>query len=492
MADTTAGLTTEQLLVELGRVVMGIGVKIDSLGEKLDAIHTVLSEEKSREPEGSAVSADLTPLLDKLDAIHGVLSAEKPAAEGAPTEDGVTATMIDMQPVLDKLEAIHVVLSAEKQLTEGAAAAEPVSPAAIDMQPVLDKLDELKDALREVKTTGSDPGEESPAEKFDIAPMLEKFDEVKVIMESMKLFEEFKPVLEALTSSVEKMPATMMESVEKKLDAVYEKLGEIHKAADNREFVETITCSVDLVKGAVEASGTDVATAVKEIPGKLDGIAEDISGSMVDLKEKTGEVLDIAKDTLEKSEETLENIKDELQKGLKLNTDMTGQMVDLTSKFADRAQEDRIVDLNSRAVAHYNRGEYAEAGAIFKEAITLSPGNSELLCNYAHVLSAQDDLKGAEELFRKALGESPELEPALSGLGMIMVKTGRAEETIEFLKSTILSGTPGVRTTIAYARALADVERHDESVQLLETCLKGAPDNPEIKDELARYGYQES
>ncbi len=73
---------------------------------------------------------------------------------------------------------------------------------------------------------------------------------------------------------------------------------------------------------------------------------------------------------------------------------------------------------------------------------------------------------------------------------MIMVKTDRPGETIEFLKSTILSGEPSVKTTIAYTRALAAMDRHDEAVELLETALKSAPDNPEITEELEKYGHR--
>ncbi len=119
-------------------------------------------------------------------------------------------------------------------------------------------------------------------------------------------------------------------------------------------------------------------------------------------------------------------VKEELQKGLKLNTDMTGQMVELTSKFADRAREDRVNELNSRAVSHFSMGEYTQA----RELLTRrwrSPREPGAPLQLGHVLAAMGDLKDAEERFRKALAESPELEPAIP-LGMIMVKTDRPGE----------------------------------------------------------------
>ena len=447
MADKPNGLTTEQLLIELGRVVMGLGTKIDSLGQKLDAIHEVLSRETVSEGGENQESLSLDPILEKLDSIHQVLSAGQPVAP------------------------------------DGAAPA-------FEMQPLLDKLDELREVMSTAEVEKVN-GEADVTSQVDMTPLVEKFDEIKTVLEKMDASDELKALIETLSSSVEKMPSTLLEGMEKRLDSITGKLEDIQKAAADRDFVETITVSVDKVREGVETSGTDLVKAVGEIPVKLEGMGGDIAKSMDELQNKTGEVLEKAEESLEKADKSLESVREELQKGLKLNTDMTGQMVEITSRFADRVEEDRISDLNSRAVQHFNNAEYKEADKLFKEALSLKPDNPELLCNSANVLAAMDDMEGAEAHFRKALGESPELEPALSGLGLIMVKTDRAEETIEFLKSTILSGEPSVRTTIAYTRALAALERHDEAVELLETALRGAPDNPEIKEELAGYGYEE-
>lgn len=453
MADKPKALTTEQLLIELGRVVMGLGTKIDSLGQKLDSIHEVLSREKPAEAAEAVQPFSMDPLLEKLDSIHQAISAEKPADEGTP--------------------------------------AEPVA-APIDLKPLLSKLDELKEAISaEAHETSGVSAETEKAVQIDIAPLTEKLDEIRAVVEKMGVTGEIKASVEGLAASVEKMPSTLMDGLEKRIDSIVVKLEKIQKASEDRKFVEKITDSVKKVQEGIEASGADLMKAVNEIPVKLDGMGGEIAGSMKTLKEKTGEVLDKAGKSLDKTEKTLEDVKKELKNGLKLNTDMTGQMVELTSKFADKTQKDQISELNSRAVEHFNKGEYNEADSLYKEALSLNPNNPELLCNSANVLAAMDDLKGAESLFRTALEESPELEPALSGLGLIMVKTNRAEETIEFLKSTILSGEPSVRTTVAYTRALASLDRHDEAVELLETALKSAPDNPDIREELAGYGYGE-
>ncbi len=445
MADKPKELTTEQLLIELGRVVMGLGCKIDALGSKLDAIHETLSTAPPAETGAPAV-VDLQPLLEKLDLIHGALSGEGEAAGGG----------------------------------EGAAVQ-------VDLQPVLDKMEEIREALGKAETRE----DEGPAAQVDMTPVTEKLDGIKEVLEKGSYPEELKKDLQELSKAVKDLPLPSLEGIEEKFQKVADTLNEVKKAAEDRQFAQELGGSLEKVREGLEASGKETVAAIGGIPEKLDAMGERIAGSMEELQTRTREILQKAEESLEKTDGSLEEVRNELQKGLKLNTDMTGQMVELTSKFADRAQEDLITDLNSRAVEHFNNGEYKEAKELFDEALELQPDNPDLLCNSANVLAATEDLEGAEKLFRKALEESPELEPALSGLGMIMVKTARAEETIQFLKSTILSGQPSVRTTIAYARALVALERHDEAVELLETALRGAPDNPELKAELAEYGYRE-
>jgi tetratricopeptide (TPR) repeat protein len=96
-------------------------------------------------------------------------------------------------------------------------------------------------------------------------------------------------------------------------------------------------------------------------------------------------------------------------------------------------------------------------------------------------------MPGAEEAFRKALQLEPELDQAVSGLGVLMVETGRPQETIEFLREFLMDGSPSVRTMMAYARALSATERHSDALEILARAKELAPDNPEIDAEIAKY-----
>lgn len=440
MAENSTGLTTEQLLMELGKVVLGLGRKIETMGEKMDAIHSVLAE-------------DIAPVLKTT---------------GSEKAGGAAA--VDITPLTEKLQALETVLSSE-----------------------------ILPAIKEIKN-------QEDTVPVDLTPVVEKIDAVTAAISKAEMMEELKPLLEGLSASFEQLPTKLtdqlkelkddgssnpMEIVEKKLAEACSMLDEILKISGDREYVETLSQSMSQIKEQLVLSGEQVLGVVKKVPDKIDKMGDSLSKAMKTLSETTGDMLDKTEEKLSESNESLEEMKKELEKGLELNTSMTGQMVDLTARFADKAEEDRILDLNTRAIGHFNRGEYTESEILFSQALNISPENSELLCNTAHLKAAMEDMDEAEKLFRKALKVSPDLEPAISGLGMLMVKTDRAEETIEFLKKGLSDGEPSVRTVIAYTRALAALDKHDEAVELLETSLRAAPDNHDLNEELARYGHED-
>jgi tetratricopeptide (TPR) repeat protein len=537
MADNPTGLTTEQLLLELGKVVLGLGRKIDSLGEKLDGIHAVISQDlipalsKTVPPDcNNATVMDITPLNEKLDELKGALERQSSDKATGDAPQQSEALSEKLTAILDVLSTQILPAMSEKKNEEAAGQ--------LDITPLVEKLDELKGALERQssdKATGDAPqqsealseklaaildvlsGQLLPelreiktgnvTEQLDLTPVILKLDALTTAIAGSGESGDLKPLLEAMTSSLEQLPSLLanrlkeigsadssnpMQTVEEKLAEICEKLEEIRITSGNREFVASLSERISEVKERLVSSGDDMLTAVREIPGKVDKMGENLSGAINLLTENTAQVLSKADLSLSESKGTLLEIKNELNSGLKLNTEMTCRMVELTSRFTDRAMEDRVLDLNTRAINHFNCGEFSEAGILFSQAIDISPENPELLCNIAHLKAAIGDMEASEKFFKLALQASPNLEPAVSGLGMLMVKTGRAEETIEFLKQTVLSGEASVRTVIAYSRALAALTKHDEAVELLEASLRAAPDNPDLNEELSLYGHGET
>lgn len=206
MAENPTELTTEQLLIGLGKVVMGLGGKIDSLGEKMDAIFGVLSDDiapalksTSTEREGESPAMEIAPLLEKLDELKKVLegsSSDQPA--GSAENSSVLA---------EKLAAIETVLSGE-----------------------------ILPAIKEMKVGGE-------SSQMDLSPIIEKLDSVTEAIGNIKDPEELKPHLDKLSKSLEKLPALMTDKLKElrdsdssnPMEAVEQKLGEV---CDNLENIQ--------------------------------------------------------------------------------------------------------------------------------------------------------------------------------------------------------------------------------------------------------------
>jgi len=470
-----AEMTTEQLLKGLGQAVMAIGGKIDTLTEKMDAILSVLAEDiapalkvNPEQPQSqNEISVDLKPMLDKLEEIKELLNNKSTVV----SEESDSGNPENSTAVIEKLQAIEKVLT-----------------------------DNIFDAIKGISNSDS-------SVQIDFGPVIEKLEALSLALADTKNSDETKVLLEKLEVSIREVPRLMTdkltelkkadttnptEVVEQKLGEVSDTLAEILKSSQDREFISVLSTGISDLKGQFVDSEKEVITAVKEIPTNITQMGYNLTASMNTLADKTAAILEKADKKLDDSNEKLGEIKEELHKGLELNTNMTSQMVDLTARFTDQAEEDRVKSLNTSAVNHFNRGEFPESETLFQEALEIAPDSEELLCNFAYLKAAMEKIEESEELFRKALKINPELEVAVSGLGMLMVKTGRSEETIEFLKNIILNGEPSVRTVVAYTRALAALGQHDKAVELLESTQKAVPNNPDILVELAKYGHEVS
>jgi Flp pilus assembly protein TadD len=173
--------------------------------------------------------------------------------------------------------------------------------------------------------------------------------------------------------------------------------------------------------------------------------------------------------------------------GLRRNGESFGGDSEVTERFAGKALEDGIRQLNLSAIHHYNIGEYQAAVEDLREAIHLDANRAEVWCNLAHAQAALTQDADAEASFRKALELQPDLDQAVSGLGVLMLAGGRTGDSIAFLEKFMASETPSVRTMIAYSRALAGAGRHADAVETLERAASLAPDNPEVTAELQAY-----
>ncbi len=264
--------------------------------------------------------------------------------------------------------------------------------------------------------------------------------------------------------------------------------------ASIRESAEQRTAGINEASGFVIDAIGSIPDAVKAMQSSLEERAEAVRAETAAHLEKAEAAMKSTELALEdmnkagrKTEKAVEAVKEELSKGLERNIQFLTEMQEVTERFAGKAMEEGISTLNRSAVHHYNLGEYAAASEDLKEAINLDANRPEIWCNLAHVQAASGEEAEAEASFRKALEIKPDLDQAVSGLGVLLLAGGRTGESISFLEKFMADEAPSIRTMIAYSRALAEAGRHSEAVLTLERASALAPGNPDVKAELAAY-----
>jgi Flp pilus assembly protein TadD len=268
-------------------------------------------------------------------------------------------------------------------------------------------------------------------------------------------------------------------------DRLEKVLGEVNTAV--RETGEQSAMRISEASGViVEAIGA-LPDSVKAMKLSLEEKADALRAETAENQRNTEKTLESIEKTEKKTVEAVEAVKKELSEGLKNQKKLLGEMQEVTERFAGKAMEDGISQLNRSAIHHYNIGEYNAALEDLKEAAHLDGNRAEIWCNMAHVQAALKEDTDAEASFRKALELQPDLDQAVSGLGVLLLAGGRSEESISFLEGFIGEETSSIRTMIAYSRALAAAGRHSDAVNTLERAASLAPENPEVRDELAAY-----
>ncbi|MBN2587439.1 MAG: tetratricopeptide repeat protein [Candidatus Fermentibacteraceae bacterium] len=217
-----------------------------------------------------------------------------------------------------------------------------------------------------------------------------------------------------------------------------------------------------------------LSEGIKDISERMEKAREGIKEKLEEIRSDTADGVAAIGETVK---ESTESQKEQLE-GMK----------GLLSLHSVEVQDNRVRELNRSAIVHFNNAEYELAISDLKEALELSPESSELLANMAHIEASQGRLKEAEEHFRKALEQDPDLEPAISGLGTLMVISGRPGDTIDFLEKYLDEGSDSsTGVMIALSRAYAAQDNHAKALSLLERAEQAAPGHPELEQELAKY-----
>ncbi len=303
--------------------------------------------------------------------------------------------------------------------------------------------------------------------------LIEKLDELKA---------EIIGVREDLSSAEEKLLKVLAEGPEDsiKTEIFTKEMSEVslmitESVSGMQKTVTDVVGQSDENRGVILSENLKVISdGISEISSKMDKARDSIQEKLKEIQVSTAEeVVSISSSVKESTEAQKEQLE---------------QMKDLLKLHSVEVNDNRIRNLNRSAIVHFNNAEFDQALSDLKEAIELSPDSSELLANMAHIEASQGKLKEAEEHFRKALEINPELEPAISGLGTVLVITGRASDTIDFLQK-YLDEDSGASASImiALSRAYVSQGDHAKALAVLEKAEKIAPGHPELEQELAKY-----
>lgn len=303
--------------------------------------------------------------------------------------------------------------------------------------------------------------------------MVEKLDELKV---------ELSGIREAMAGTEEKLLTALRDGPE---DLVGKEMftGTLN---DFSVMVSESTRSLEeTVSSIVEESGEEREKVLKEHVKLISEGLTGISSRMDQAREAIGEKLE---EIESRTAEEVASIGEKVSETSQSQKEQLDSMRELLALHSVEVQDNRVRELNRSAIVHFNNAEYSQAMADLKEALELSPESSELLANMAHIEAFQGNLKEAEELFEKALEIDPDLEPAISGLGTVMVMSGRPGDTIDFLSRHLDGGSDAsTGVMIALSRAYASQDNHSKALSLLERAEEAAPGHPGLEQELARY-----
>jgi serine/threonine protein kinase len=152
------------------------------------------------------------------------------------------------------------------------------------------------------------------------------------------------------------------------------------------------------------------------------------------------------------------------------------------------------VPWNNLAIIELNEGDFVEADSLLDEALKRNPEYAGALYNMGTVKWEREDLDGAEESLRTAIGFDPSLIPAYNNLGRLLIDLGRPEEAAAILDDglSIFDSTSypdEFKAHLLKNRGIAAAEMGDSSAETWwRRSLEIIPDNNEVRKLLESVG----
>jgi len=132
-------------------------------------------------------------------------------------------------------------------------------------------------------------------------------------------------------------------------------------------------------------------------------------------------------------------------------------------------------------------GRLDEAIVEYRAAVKRWPDSSMAINALGYTLADRtDQYDEAEKLIRKALAMNPESPAIIDSLGWVLYKLGEREEGLAELQRAY-EGMNDPEVASHLVEVLAELERRDEALELLESAEKMDPDSELLKDVRSRY-----
>lgn len=166
-----------------------------------------------------------------------------------------------------------------------------------------------------------------------------------------------------------------------------------------------------------------------------------------------------------------QNLLTEFEESLQFNADMPEAMNELGLFYAAYGDLDR-------------------ARLTLEHALNLSVNYLPAMLNLSDLYRAleRDDL--AEPLLDSALSHYPESADATHSLGLLYVRTFRLPESLQLFQQASALAPDNPQYVFVYAVALAELERADEAIAVLETARQRFPNDVQIRNALEAYRNQ--
>jgi Flp pilus assembly protein TadD len=136
-------------------------------------------------------------------------------------------------------------------------------------------------------------------------------------------------------------------------------------------------------------------------------------------------------------------------------------------------------------------GDLKKAIGAWKDVIRAEPKRSDVRMDLANALYAEGDAEGARYHYLQILNTDKNNAEALNGIGLCHLKTGKLAQAEAAFRSAIESDSKLIPAYNNLAVTLQRMNQLNEAVKVLERAVKIAPDDEDLRRNLARMRGEE-